>query len=397
MDPNAVLKMLEDAGVECYTRGEWGSARLGDYIKRRITHPMPKGPAKYHFVHITVTSDTDSVKEGKAGARQIEGYGLSTPPMCSYQEMVTNEAKYFQGQDYGTKGTHTVNDRKVKGFSRDLNLEGYALAIMQNVDDEVTDEQIILVAKVLAARELCGFVKRGAPVYPHRKFAYKACPGDKMVAALSRITKLKNDYVKRGSIKEIIMVRSASEAVAAATKQKTNTPGTCQLVTRSWYASASVGDVDKDGDADAVDGWKSEPKKYQHPGDRNAPLGAPVAFSGGSKGYGHRAISLGNGKLRSTDMSNGKYAAGKVGVATIEQVEKAMGVTYLGWSESIGGTPIPGLVRAPAPKPPKVKTSRGVHVDHALADMKKTVAKTPERAKLKKEAIAVLEKFPLIK
>lgn len=48
-------------------------------------------------------------------------------------------------------------------------------------------------------------------------------------------------------------------------------------------------------------------------------------------------------------------------------------------------------------QPPKVKTSRGVFVDTALKAMRKVTAKTPERKKMKAEAIRVLENFPLIK
>lgn len=198
MERLAVLELLERKGVKTFTREQWGSKQLDEYVKRRETHAMPNGPAKYHFLHITVTNDTDSVREGKDGAQQIESYGLSTPPMVSYQDLITNEGKYFQGQDYGNKGTHTINDLNVSGFAYDLNLHGYALAIMQNVNDDVTDEQVLLAAMVFAAREVTGWVVKNAPVYPHRKFANKACPGDKAVARLSQIVDLKNHFVKNG-------------------------------------------------------------------------------------------------------------------------------------------------------------------------------------------------------
>jgi hypothetical protein len=172
----------------------------GEYADRRHTHPMPPGPADFHFLHITVTGDTDTIKEGAAGARQVETFGLSTPPMVSYQDLVTNEGRYFQGQDYGTKGTHTINDRNVPGFPNDLNLEGYAAAIMQNVGDAVTDAQVVTLAKVFAARELLGLVRKGAPIFPHRKFAFKACPGDRAVARLDEIDRLKRQYVKAGAL-----------------------------------------------------------------------------------------------------------------------------------------------------------------------------------------------------
>lgn len=199
-----VVRMLRAAGVECHTRKDWDSPRErdGDYAQRALTHPMPDSPASYHFLHLSVTRDSDTILEGAAGARQIETYGYSRPPMVSYQDLVTNEGRYFQGQDYGTKGTHTVNDKAVPGFPRDLNLHGYALALMQNVEDEVTDVQVDVTAKVFAARELLGLVKRGAPIYPHRMFAAKACPGDLAVARLDEIRALKDHYVTNGLTEE---------------------------------------------------------------------------------------------------------------------------------------------------------------------------------------------------
>lgn len=195
-----VGEMLREAGVTYLTRTDWGSPRQADgsYARRRSTHPMPPGPARYHFLHITVTGDTDTITEARAGARQVESYGLSTPPMVSYQDLVTNEGTVLQGQDYGTKGTHTVNDKNIAGFPNDLNLLGYATAILQNVADEVTDVQVERIAMIYAARELLGLVRRGAPVYPHRMFAWKECPGDKAVARLEEIIRLKNRYVTQG-------------------------------------------------------------------------------------------------------------------------------------------------------------------------------------------------------
>lgn len=146
------------------------------------------------------------------------------------------------------------------------------------------------------------------------------------------------------------MVASRSEAARNAEAARSNIPGTCQLWTRIQYGAPSAGDVDRDGDSDAVDGWKKEPVSARHPGDRNPPRGVPVAFSGGSRGYGHRAVSLGGGKIRSTDMTATRYSPGVVGTTTIDQIERSMGVTYLGWSETITGTLIPDDTK-PVTKP----------------------------------------------
>jgi hypothetical protein len=169
------------------------------------------------------------------------------------------------------------------------------------------------------------------------------------------------------------MVYDRDEIVKRALESKTNVPGTCQLWTRTIIGVDSAGDQDGDGDADAVDGWKSEPYSAKHADDRSVPKGYPVAFRGGSNGYGHRAISLGHGLIRSTDMSDdgSSYQAGNVGTSTIAKIEAAMGIQYLGWSETMSG------VKIPDPPPP----TRGENVDHAIEDLKDAKSKkdTPRR------------------
>lgn len=152
-------------------------------------------------------------------------------------------------------------------------------------------------------------------------------------------------------------IRNREEAAKAAETSTTNKVGTCQLWTRERFDAPSAGDRDGDKDADAVDGWLSEPVSAKHYGDRNPPRGVPVAFSGGSKGYGHRAVSLGNGKIRSTDMSDDgtRYDAGNVGTTTIAQVERSMNMHYLGWSETITGQMIPLGPKQTPPKKPAPK------------------------------------------
>jgi hypothetical protein len=136
-----------------------------------------------------------------------------------------------------------------------------------------------------------------------------------------------------------------NQAATRALASTSNTPGGCYAWTRTQFGSPAIGDWDGDGDADAVDGWKAT--KVKHPGDRNPPRGVPVFWSGGSHGYGHAAVSLGDGKIRSTD------AGGRGVPATVDLgwVERAWGLTYLGWSEDLAGVTIP-------PPPPPVKKPR---------------------------------------
>lgn len=139
------------------------------------------------------------------------------------------------------------------------------------------------------------------------------------------------------------MVRSREDAAKAAEKVDHFMEGACQLFTRTVFDVPSVGDVDGDGDADAVDGWKSEPVHARHPDDRSAPRGVPLAWKGGSHGFGHRAVSLGHGRIRSTDMSvDGHYSPGTVSTVTLDQIHSAMPLLeYLGWSDTMDGVDIP--------------------------------------------------------
>jgi hypothetical protein len=183
-------------------------------------------------------------------------------------------------------------------------------------------------------------------------------------------------------------IRTREQAATSAEQQRTNKVGMCQQWTRGLYNAPAVGDRDGDGDADAVDAIKAEPV---HHTDRNPPRGVPVAFTGGSKGHGHRAISLGGGKIRSTDMTAAGYTPGLVGTTTIDAIERSMGVKYHSWSPTISGIPIPNpqaaKPAAPAKPKPKGKT-RGAAVDRALDNIKLAQQRTKLRTRSAKLAKA---------
>ena len=180
-------------------------------------------------------------------------------------------------------------------------------------------------------------------------------------------------------------MRTPSQAVAIALLTKTNVPGYCQLVTRTWLDAPSAGDVDGDGAADAEDGWKREPlsaRRY----DKKPPAGYPVSWLGGSNDNGHRALSLGpiNGiyYVRSTDAGG----RGIVASVPLDWVEENWGLSYAGWSTTMNGVPIP-----------KDKFTRGWRVDAALkklvrAERRATEGK-PRDTKLDR-AISILKSIP---
>lgn len=179
------------------------------------------------------------------------------------------------------------------------------------------------------------------------------------------------------------MTATREQAWAQALTRTKNAIGTCQLVTRGYFGAASAGDRDHDGDYDAVDGWASEPVSARHTGAdaRKPPLGTPVSWSGGSHGYGHRAISGGpdhNGvyQIRSTDAPS----AGITSTVPLSWIEERWGLHYLGWSETIDGEPI--SYNVPRTSPDEVP-SRVTPPKH---DLVPRAQRLTERAAIRAEA-----------
>lgn len=148
------------------------------------------------------------------------------------------------------------------------------------------------------------------------------------------------------------MPRTPDQALAAALSEH-NRPsrdwtGMCMKFTRMMYGVSAVGDYDGDGDADAVDGWKSAKRKHPTKDPYDIPRGVPVFWSGGPNGYGHAAISVGGGQMWSTDIER----RGRVDLAPIADVRRKWGLELLGWAEDINGVT---LYAPPAVTPPNEK------------------------------------------
>ncbi len=98
---------------------------------------------------------------------------------------------------------------------------------------------------------------------------------------------------------------------------KSHTPGMCQKEIRQLFGVPSIGDYDKDGDADAHDAWKAARAKGQVVRDsnpKNAPRGSYLYFSGGRNG--HVALGLGGDSCVSTD-AGGRGRWAKIGIAKV--------------------------------------------------------------------------------
>ena len=103
--------------------------------------------------------------------------------------------------------------------------------------------------------------------------------------------------------------------------------GYCQKYVRDpcWRVGSLYGS--------AIEAWNGARDK--HPGDRTPPEGAPCYYRGGS--YGHAVISVGGGRIRSTDCTSATY----VNNANLAWPERAWGYEYLGWTGDINGVVLP--------------------------------------------------------
>lgn len=89
----------------------------------------------------------------------------------------------------------------------------------------------------------------------------------------------------------------------------------------------------------AISAWNNA--KHRHGPTSAVPVGVPVFFRGGR--YGHVAISVGNGKCRSTDYPR----RGVVSEVAISTLAKNWNYPYIGWTEDLNGV----RVYTPPPKP----------------------------------------------
>ncbi|GAA1797304.1 hypothetical protein GCM10009795_048410 [Nocardioides hankookensis] len=124
----------------------------------------------------------------------------------------------------------------------------------------------------------------------------------------------------------------AAETVAAAEASTYNVPGQClgwareQADIPSRYSTAATA-------------W--DHATGRHPHDLTPPKGAAVYWTGGSAGAGHVAISVGHGRVRSSDAGG----SGVVATISVRKLTRDWHLTYVGWADSINGYRIQGVAR----------------------------------------------------
>lgn len=166
------------------------------------------------------------------------------------------------------------------------------------------------------------------------------------------------------------MPYTRKQAVANALASTIYSPGMCLQWTRLQFGVGPSA-------PDATAGWAAATKRS--PGDRNPPVGVPVWWTGGSAGHGHVAVSLGGGKIRTTDVPSGH-----VGTVDLGYPERVWRLKYAGWSEDINGVTIP-LDAPEEPKPTPIKPTR-IERSRVLLEQ----ALTKARAKKNRTRVAAI-------
>lgn len=128
-------------------------------------------------------------------------------------------------------------------------------------------------------------------------------------------------------------MRSASEAVAVARRYTSFRSQYCLLWVQTVLGAPNAGPY-------AAWAWEHN---TQHRGDPHPPAGVPVYYLGSR--YGHICLSVGGGRVRSTDWPRAGRAGqtAPVAEANIQDIARAWGRTYVGWTSTLAGIAIPGI------------------------------------------------------
>lgn len=123
-------------------------------------------------------------------------------------------------------------------------------------------------------------------------------------------------------------VRSGEAAVRWALSQSSwQPPGMCQQFTRMTFNVGS-------GFPSAHDAWYGADHRHPETNPLKIPRGVPTYWLGGSRGFGHAAVSLGSGLVRSTDWPY----SGRVGTARITDIWSNQ--RLVGWTEDINNVTV---------------------------------------------------------
>jgi len=187
-----VVRRARRKGVKVLSRRQWGSRAAKTYLRRRL---LTRGGKYGKFVrradtvvqHITVTKPSGDFR---ADCRTVERIGLDRfGSGVSYNFLVDmRTGAVAVGQPLDAKGTHTVNDKGVRGYSKDQNLAARAIAVVGMPNTPLSTAAERSIGLLLKAMVEAKAITPTFDYLPHSKFASKDCPCD---ATRSRMTAIR--------------------------------------------------------------------------------------------------------------------------------------------------------------------------------------------------------------
>lgn len=178
-------------GLRVHTRSQWGSKYGATYEQRRRLKPALQ-PADTVVQHITVTLDHgDLTGDFYADVRTVERIGYERfGSGVSYNwvvDMTTGDVA--EGQPLDAKGTHTVNNKDVPGYSYDQNYAARAIAVLGMPGDKLSAKAARSIAGIMAAMMDEKAITTHFDYVPHSLFAWKDCPVDETRSQMPAIRK----------------------------------------------------------------------------------------------------------------------------------------------------------------------------------------------------------------
>ena len=194
-----VHRRAEKRGLEILTRQEWGTKHAQVYADRRTSRPhslLPDKPADTLWQHITVTFDTGTLRgDFKEDMQTLERIGMERfGSGFSYNFGVDHRSGMVGiGQSLDAKGTHTINDKGISGYSLDQNAVSLAVAWIGMPGMKPTDKAIRSLGLLVACLIDEGALTRGHDYNPHSMVAWKDCPTDAGRAAMAEVNRIALD------------------------------------------------------------------------------------------------------------------------------------------------------------------------------------------------------------
>lgn len=179
-----VVKRARRKGVTVVSRRGWKNISPVYEWRRRFRKHKPN-PADTLWCHISVTH-REEIRKAMRTLHKIgmERFGSGV----SYNfgiDMVTGEVGLGQALD--AKGTHTVNDKKIPGYSHDQNYVSHAICFIGMPGDKPTPRAIAAAGLLVQAMIEEGALTSGFDFNPHSMAAFKDCPTDNVRAVMPDI------------------------------------------------------------------------------------------------------------------------------------------------------------------------------------------------------------------